>query len=203
MIRKTSLPAIAFATIAIIFCSVARAQQSSSTDEKSEETKTGSINGRVVNENGQPLANAAVFVRAYGSNGQGRSTTTDGDGTFQVSGLDPLAYMVSASLPAYTPAPRDPDSPQATYFRVGDSVKLELIKGAVITGTVTSSTGEPLVAVRVRVYMIRDGNGQPARYEMPFRERTTDDRGVYRIYGLAPALTSYRLAVAAVFPVTM
>jgi hypothetical protein len=40
--------------------------------------------------------------------------------------------------------------------------------------------------VRVRVFMIRDGHGQAARYEMPSRERTTDDRGVYRIYGLAP-----------------
>jgi hypothetical protein len=185
MIGKATLQAAALVTIALIFFCVGRAQQVPATDEKSEETKTGSINGRVVNENGQPLANAAVYVRAFGSNERGRSTTTDADGAFQVSGLDPLAYMVSASLPAYTPAPRDPDSPQATYFRVGDSVRLELMKGAVITGTVTSSTGEPLVAVRVLVYMIRDGNGQPSRYEMPFRERTTDDRGVYRTYGLA------------------
>jgi len=186
MIRKTSLWIPAFASIALIFCSVGGAQQVSSTDEKPEETKTGSINGRVVNENGQPLANAGVYVRAFGSIGPGRSTTTDAEGTFRVRDLDPLAYTVSAFLPAYTTAPRDPDSPQATYFRVGDSVKLELIKGAVITGTVSSSAGEPLVAVTVRVYMVRDGNGQAARYEMPYRERTTDDRGVYRTYGLAP-----------------
>ena len=185
MIRKTSQLTIVFAIIATFFCSVVPAQESAPTDEKSE-TKTGAISGRVVNENGHPIANAAVYVRAYGSNGQARSTSTDGDGTFQVSGLDPLAYLVSASLPAYTPAPRDPDSPQATYFRLGDSVRLELIKGAVITGTVTSAAGEPVVAVRVRVYMIRDGNGQPSRYEMLLSERPTDDRGVYRVYGLPP-----------------
>jgi hypothetical protein len=167
-----------------LFCLVVQAQQPPA-DEKTE-TKTGAITGAVVNENGQPLPNAAVYVRAFGANGPGRSTTSDNDGAFQVGGLDPLAYMVSASLPAYTPAPRDPDSPQSSYFRVGDSVKIELIKGAVITGTVTASTGEPIVAVRVRVFMIRDGNGKAARYEMPYRERTTDDRGVYRIYGLAP-----------------
>jgi hypothetical protein len=34
--------------------------------------------------------------------------------------------------------------------------------------------------------MIRDSNGQQPRMGIPFREQTTDDRGVYRIYGLAP-----------------
>ena len=67
---------------------------------------------------------------------------------------------------------------------MGDSVRLELIKGGVITGTVTKSAGEPVVAVPVRAYMIRDSKGQPSRYGAPFREQTTDDRGVYRIYGL-------------------
>ncbi len=69
---------------------------------------------------------------------------------------------------------------------MGDSVKLELIKGGVITGTVTTFTGEPVVAVRVQAYMIRDGNDQPPRYDFSFKERSTDDRGIYRIYGLAP-----------------
>jgi hypothetical protein len=184
MIRKASLPSITFAAIALIFCSVARAQQTSSPEDKAEET-TGSIKGRVVNENGQPLAQAGVYVRAFGANGQSRTTTSGADGTFQVSGLDPLAYIVGAALPAYTTLPRDPDN-QGTYFRVGDSVRIELVKGAVITGTVTSATGEPVVSVPVRVSMIRDGNNQPLRYETPFfKERPTDDRGIYRIYGLA------------------
>ena len=169
-----------------LLCFVVHGSTAFISRRKDAETKTGAITGTVVNDNGQPLANAAVFVRPFGSNVPGRTTTTDSEGTFQVRGLDPMAYIVSASLPAYATAPRDPDSSQATYFRVGDSVKIELIKGAVITGTVTSSTGEPIVGVRVRVFMIRDGNGQAARYEMPSRERTTDDRGVYRIYGLAP-----------------
>lgn len=184
LLRTSQRLLIVTAMLALLICHVTRAQQPTPADEKTAETKTGAITGTVVNDSGQPLANAVVFVRAFGSSGQSRSTTTDSDGNFQLRGLDPLAYMVSASLPAYTLAPRDADSPQTPYFRVGDSVRLELIKGAVITGTVTSSSGEPLVGVRVRVFMIRAGNGQAARYEMPSRERTTDDRGVYRIYGL-------------------
>ena len=42
-------------------------------------------------------------------------------------------------LPAYTAPARDPDSTEATYYRVGDSVTLVLVKGGVITGRVTKS----------------------------------------------------------------
>jgi hypothetical protein len=186
MNSKASFMTSVLIVIASAFCFAAQAQQRPPLDEKAEETKTGSISGRVVGESGQPLPYAAVYVRSYGSGVQNRATTTDGEGSFQISGLDPFAYSVFAYLPTYTPALRDPDSTQAPYFRVGDSVKIELIRGAVITGTVTSSTGEPLVAVRVRVFMIRDSNGQAARCETPVNERSTDDRGIYRIYGLPP-----------------
>src|SRR5262249_11217562 len=76
------------------------------------------------------------------------------------------------------------DSTQATSYRVGESATLVLIKGGVITGTVTTASGELVVGVRVRAQMIRDGNGQRTRYGAAIRERTTDDRGVYRLYGL-------------------
>ncbi len=164
---------------------VGRSQQSSAADEATEVPATGSITGRVLNENGQPLPNASVSIRAYGSAASGRSTTTDRNGTFQASGLERLAYLISASAPAYTPQPRDLDSTQATYFRVGDTVTLVLFKGGVITGSVTTSGDEPVVGVRVRAQLIRDGSGQAPRYGATFRESATDDRGVYRIYGLA------------------
>jgi Carboxypeptidase regulatory-like domain len=186
-INSKILPlAFASAIIATVFCCAAMAQQPVTTDEKTNEQKTGAISGSVVNERGQPVAGAAVYVRAIGSPTQGRGTTTDNEGGFQVSGLEPLAYSISASIPAYASLPRDPDSTEAPYYRIGDTVKIELVKGGVITGAVTSATGEPIVAVRVRAYLIRDANDQPPRYASSFRERTTDDRGVYRIYGLAP-----------------
>ncbi len=156
-------------------------------DEKSTEgTTTGKISGHVVNDAGQPLAEAVVTVRTYGFGAANRTTTTERDGSFQVTGLDSVAYLISASFPGYVPAPRDPDINPIGYYRVGESVRLEMIKGGVITGTVSRSTGEPVVVVPVLAYMIRDSRGQPTRYGTPSQERTTDDRGVYRIYGLAP-----------------
>ena len=114
----------------------------------------------------------------------GVRTATDRDGTFKFTELPAVVYLLSAGLPAYTLAPRDPDSTQSTSYRVGDNVTLVLIKGGVITGKVINSSGEPVVGVRVRAQTIRDSFGQRPRYGAPGRESITDDRGVYRVYGL-------------------
>lgn len=147
--------------------------------------KTGTISGRVLNEIGQPIPHASIFVTAQRSLPQPRTTTTDEGGNFQVADLDALVYFVNATAPSYINPPREPDSsPQ--YYRIGDSVTINMIKGGVITGTVTAAAGEPLVQIGVRAQMIRDGEGKvptSARYPA---ERRTDDRGVYRIYGLPP-----------------
>ena len=161
--------------------------QSTRQDEPEENTaavKRGVITGKVINESGQPLADAQVSVRAFGSGEAPHQTSTDRDGTFRVSGLRPVVYLATAALPAYTAAPRDPDNVQATSYRIGDTITLVMIKGGVITGSVKTNTGDPIVGVRVRAQMIRDGNGQRSRYGATTREHLTDDRGVYRIYGL-------------------
>src|SRR5438552_4856634 len=147
----------------ILLLIVSSAAQSQTDENSTDATKTGTISGRVVDYAGQPLADAVVNIRGY-SAATGRTATTDSAGNFQVTGLDSVAYIISASFPAYVAAPRDPDVSPAGYYRVGDLVRLEMIKGAVITGVVTGSTGEPGVAVPVRAYMVRDGKGQPARY---------------------------------------
>lgn len=170
--------------ILVVVYSVSVAAQSE--PDESQIGRTTGINGTVVTDTGQPLAGALVSVRAYGETGQGRSVTTDAEGSFRVSGLDPLTYMVFASFPTYVTAPRDPDSTQAPYYRVGDSVRIQLIKGGVITGSVTTAAGEPVIAVRVQAFMIRDAGGKPLRYGATFRQQPTDDRGIYRIYGLSP-----------------
>src|ERR1700730_14021502 len=125
--------AVASTILAIMFCSATQAQQPSRPDEKPEEIKTGTIRGTAVNEMGQPIANVSVYVRAVNSTGQGRTTSTNTEGSFQVNGLDRAPYTISAYVPAYVTAPRDTDNTQPVYYLVGDSVKLDLIKGGVLT----------------------------------------------------------------------
>jgi len=163
---------------------VAQTQQPALAGETSEASKTGSITGRVVNEGGQPLPDAIVSVRAFGSTARGQTAITDRDGNFKVSGLERVPYLMSALMPAHTTPPREPDGTQATQYRVGDSVTFVLIKGGVITGRVTTAAGDPVVSIGVRAQMIRDANGRRLSYQAFARDSPTDDRGIYRIYGL-------------------
>jgi hypothetical protein len=175
------------ASIFVIFaCASLCAQQPAPAPKKPEEPVTGVIDGKVVTESGQPLAAASVLVRAVNSTGTGRSTTTDVDGNFRVTGLEPALYTINANVPIYTtPLPSDPMSP--TYYRIGETVRLEMVRGGAITGTVTNAVGEPVVAVRVRATMIRDAQGGiPKILSFGLTEQPTDDRGIYRIYGLRP-----------------
>src|SRR5678815_3531824 len=66
--------------------------------------KPGTISGRVVNEGGRPLANARVMLRRGTFMEPGNlETTTDREGRFEVSGLQPVDYQISAYLEGYVP----------------------------------------------------------------------------------------------------
>ena len=176
---------IAASILIISLCVVLCAQQPTATPKRSDEPVTGVIDGKVVNESGQPLAGASLFVRAVNSSGSGRTTTSDIEGNFRVSGLEPALYVVTGTAPAYTTDQMDPTAP--TYHRIGDTVRVEMIRGGAITGTVTNAVGEPVIAVRVQATMVRDARGEtPNVMSFGFLEQSTDDRGIYRIYGLRP-----------------
>ena len=167
----------------ILLCvSLCAVGQSSQPATAKVETKTGAINGRVVNENGEPHANVNVVVRP--DNPQGLPVThisTNREGVFKVSGLQPGLYNVSAAVPAYLPKSL---YPSPVVIKAGEPVTLVLVKGGVVTGTVTTAKGDPLVAIGVRVRMVRDESDRSYGEVGRHYDNTTDDRGVYRVYGL-------------------
>ena len=170
-------------TTALLCCQPAIAQTSPA-------SKPGTISGRVVNESGRPLPDAGVTLARWGSMYMDSTptdsirTTTDREGKFEVSGLQPVIYQVFAFLQGYAPLLRNLDDTQTSLYRVGDSVTLVLTKGGVITGTVTNQAGEPIVGVNVRAVMIRAANYSLFPYGPMGGADLTDDRGIYRIYGL-------------------
>lgn len=163
------------------------AQQPSTADKRDSEPATGTLRGTVVNENGQPISGATVMLRFSTPSAFTRSAITDNEGNFQFSNLERALYVVTSNSPAHVmrPLPRDEQPP---FHRIGDSVRLELVRGGVITGLVTNALNEPLIAVRVVAVRVRDEDGQPVKGAPSAfgSERTTDDRGMYRIFGLLP-----------------
>jgi hypothetical protein len=156
----------------------------------------GSLAGRVVGADGQPMANVPVSVvpvgrdvaRRPGTPGGAAQTTTDDEGGFKINALPPGSYSVSSSAPGYVTLP-PPGEGGLGVYRPGDFALVTLVKGGVISGKVTDAVGEPLTGVNVNV--IRVGNLEGEADTSPVasgfgRNWRTDDLGAYRIYGLAP-----------------
>jgi hypothetical protein len=141
----------------VLTCATARAQEQTPTPETSNDVTTGTISGLVVNERGEPMPGTSVFLRSMATR-TGRSTSADAEGRFRAVGLEPGLYTVTGYSPAYVlQAPEFETA--VTYYRVGDSVRVEMIKGGVITGTIINAMGEPVIGVRVRAIRIPRSEG--------------------------------------------
>src|SRR5262245_1166954 len=159
----------------------------------SPEAQTGVISGRVVTEDGRGLPGVTVTLtpvaadRRTISRGSQNRTLSDEDGNFKFTGLAPVVYSVNASgVNGYVPSPIPVSEGQNSgYHRIGANVTINMIKGGAITGRVTNAMGEPVIGVQVNAAMARGAEGSQDR-GVSGNLRFTDDRGVYRIYGLSP-----------------
>jgi hypothetical protein len=165
---------------------------------KASTPATGVISGVVLGDDGQPLADAQVFIgSARGANLYGgRSVNTQPDGRFRFTGLRLGAYVLLAESAGYTMPEFDEPQDHRSTYRVGANVTLNLVKGGVITGSVTDVTGAPLIEMPVRAMRVRDGQGRKAQMSPGSPQGLTDDRGTYRIYGLPPG--SYLVSAGAI-----
>src|SRR5437588_4726519 len=184
LIRRATLVATTFGLL-FSFARTSSGQQLAAPDTKIVE-QPGVITGRVVSRGGEPTADAAVFVMPLGSSFMPRSVFVDSAGAFKVEVANAGLYRVWASVPGYTPDFSLTADESSRYFHAGDSVTLTMIKGGVITGKVTTATNEPVVGANVRVLRVRDESGNLRQAVVSSRERLTDDRGIYRFYGLLP-----------------
>ena len=147
---------------------------------KTNEPSAGSITGRVVNESRRPMPNARVFVLGMGRQTVHRTVITDEAGRYVADALPRGSYAVSAQANGYVSS-KDPREP--FHYRPGETANLTLKRGAVITGVVTNSDGEPVVGVPISATLVRDTQGRPIG-AAPGSAKYTDDRGAYRIFGL-------------------
>ncbi|MBX3279516.1 MAG: carboxypeptidase regulatory-like domain-containing protein [Acidobacteria bacterium] len=143
--------------------------------------RSGTIAGRVVTDDGQPVEGATVYCATGENIGAARMTITDSEGNFLFTGLGPSAYRLSAYTPGFVSSAQ---SGEERVARLGDTAVLTLVRGGVVTGRVTTGAGEPVVAVGVAAIQTRDSQGNPAPGFRSMRSRPTDDRGIYRLYGL-------------------
>jgi hypothetical protein len=153
---------------------------------------TASISGTVsAADTGRPLKRARVVIAGAGAARQARSTVSDERGRFQVSGLPAGTYTISATKTGYVDvifgqrrAMRNGTPVQIADGQQLSNINLQLPLGGVITGRVLDEDGEPLArsAVSVLRYLYIQGE---RRLVMAGNDQS-DDRGLFRVYGLPP-----------------
>lgn len=103
---------------------------------------------------------------------------TDEDGNYRIKNLPPDTYQVLVAAPAYVQSDWR-KSVVVGKNEVVENVDIALSRGGVITGKVTDADGRPVVEEQIFF--------SAAESRIPyFRTVTTDDRGVYRAFGLPP-----------------
>jgi hypothetical protein len=121
----------------------------------------------------------------------GLTAVTDDRGRFNCARLPPGRYTVNVTRDGWVPASYGAKRP----LRAGTPIPLaagqhaeivvRMMRGAVITGTLLDENGQPAVNARVVALrsMMQYGERRLVALGVP---GVSDDRGVYRIYGLAP-----------------
>jgi hypothetical protein len=194
------LGSLTLISILPILLLITAGQTIAQTLQRDNRPRTASISGRVTIA-GKPAANAVITVTETdlkpdaGESGLRiplqAKTRTDGDGRYLVGGLAEGRYVVSAMLKAFVADGfGDPNLSRTATLDEGEArekLDFALIRGGVMTGKVMDDEGAPLVARRVQLYTV-DEQGQKVPYRGPFifEMGETDDRGVYRLYGLPP-----------------
>src|SRR5215510_14224298 len=172
--------------------------------------RTASISGRITIA-GQPAANAKVAITevkdrnvtgiqdvsvALGglNGGEDYSALTDADGRYRVTSLPEGKYVVRAQLGSCVREKPSPNESLAESVSLDEgesreNVDFALVRGGVLTGRVTDANGRPLIARVITLQAL----GEEGKKREPHIQWNllpgcdmfqTDDRGVYRIFGL-------------------
>src|SRR5438067_2134903 len=93
--RLASLPGRALVICALVLCALCAATRAQAQIDGAAQ---GSISGHVIDESGQPIANAQVFVSTPG---RGARATSDMEGNFKLDNLARGTYSINANAPGY------------------------------------------------------------------------------------------------------
>ena len=150
------------------------------------------VSGTVLSvSTGQPLNDSVITMNQVGGRRERRSAVTNAAGRFEFKDIDQGRYFLTAEHTSYIRmeyGQRDPRDPAKLLTlwpgqRI-DNISFQLIPEAVITGHVYDEDGNPLEHSQIFALRYRYLDG--TRRLLPAGFATTDDRGRYRIYDLAP-----------------
>ena len=179
---RSALPALL-----TVLCFAAPLFAQSVSKEPVVKSPRGSISGRVTIKE-KPARGVTVGLRRstlMSSSDSFSTGVTDAEGIYRIAEVPAGSYLVMVAAPAFI----NPDVNEYKTVVLGegedvDGMNFTLVRGGVITGKVTDAEGRPVIVQHVFI-VPADAVDAP---RPPLRARTvqTDDRGIYRAFGIAP-----------------
>lgn len=168
------------------------------TQTATQKVASASISGKVTIK-GKPAVGVMVLAdepNAGGNLMSRRRAKTDQTGSYRITNLTAGTYEISTITPVLVPANQS-DSIVVSEGEEVENVNLVLVPGGVITGKITDADGEPVIGEQVNIMPVseqltrRIGHVLTQLYSTG--SNSTDDRGVYRMFGLPPG--KYKVSV--------
>lgn len=159
-----------------------------------------SVSGRVT-IGGKSAAGITVVATVSNSpvdNHTVAKTETDDEGNYRLTGLAAGRFTITPLARAFVVAVSDSYKQPGQTVNIAENesigkIDFALVRGGVITGRITDLEGRPIIGERVNIVAKGDaGESRPVSI-FSGRKNQTDDRGVYRIYGLSPG--SYKVSI--------
>jgi len=145
---------------------------------------TSTISGQVTLK-GNGTAGVAVGARLSRSKQRPFVGVTDAQGNYRITNVTPGTYEILPTAPQFTLRGL------VKTLIVGegesyDGIDFALVRGGVITGRLTDGDGKPIIEEGVFVSSVEGPEFRRWVTQFTFLDMLTDDRGVYRFFGLAP-----------------
>jgi hypothetical protein len=147
-----------------------------------------------VGTDGRPLR--GVLVQALPDPNPSLSAipaTVQADGRYELTAPGNATYRIRAQKAGYLTLEYGQRHPSETGklipLKVGqvvENIDIRLPRGGAVEGRVTDANGDPVEGVSVRLMQLEVRGLRRQLEPSPVTARLTDDRGVYRIYGVPP-----------------
>jgi hypothetical protein len=168
---------------------------------------TGTVSGRVTIK-GKGTSGVVIALRQNEFTYQpapSPKATTDQEGNYRITDIPAGNYQISPIAPAFVLSDLN-NSGLSNYGSRGrgkslviaegedvESIDFALVRGGVITGKVTDADGRPLIEESITLLPEASTNERGTSDTMPPMFFQTDDRGIYRMFGVPAG--RYRVAV--------
>ena len=162
-----------------------------------KKTLTGTVSGRVtIKGKGAPGVVVGLRTREFGPQfAPSIKASTDQDGHYRISDFPAGVYQVELIAPAWVISDMPAYGSRGnglviTEGEAVDGIDFALLRGGVITGKVTDAEGRAVIEEFINFLPVDRINQRGSAY---FAGVQTDDRGIYRIFGLPAG--RYKVAI--------